>query len=210
MEKPDGTIVSAGEFIPLAEQFGLSRFIDRRVLELAVAFAKDNPTVSLSINVSSLTCTDHEWLVALHRLTGGRRQITERLTIEITETAAIEDIDASIAFVDTLAELGCKVAIDDFGAGFTSFRNLKALNVNMVKIDGSFIKNLAEEPDNHVFIRTLVEIAKTFNLETVAEWVGDEETAQLMAATGVTHQQGFYFGQPVLASKFHGKHGNTQ
>jgi EAL domain-containing protein (putative c-di-GMP-specific phosphodiesterase class I) len=80
----------------------------------------------------------------------------------------------------------------------------------MVKIDGSFIKNLAEEPDNHVFIRTLVEIAKTFNLETVAEWVGDEETAQLMAATGVTHQQGFYFGQPVLASKFHGKHGNTQ
>lgn len=210
MERPDGKIVSAGEFIPLAEQFGLSRFIDRRVLELAVTFAKNNPTVSLSINVSSLTCSDHEWLVALHRLTGGRRQITERLTIEITETAAIEDIDASIAFVDTLAELGCKVAIDDFGAGFTSFRNLKALNVDMVKIDGSFIKNLAEEPDNLVFIRTLVEIAKTFNLDTVAEWVGDEETAQLMATTGVTHQQGFYFGQPVLATQFRSEHGDTQ
>jgi len=202
MEKPDGAIVSAGEFIPLAEQLGLSRFIDRRALELAVAFAKAHPTVRLSLNVSSLTCSDHEWLVALHRLTGGRRQITERLTIELTETAAIHDIDVSIAFVDTLKELGCKVAIDDFGAGYTSFKNLKTLNVDMVKIDGSFIRNLASEPDNQVFIKTLVEIAETFNLETVAEWVGDEETAQMMANAGISHQQGFYFGRPILASQF--------
>lgn len=202
MEKPDGTIVSAGEFIPLAEQLGLSRFIDRRALELAVAFAKAHPTVRLSLNVSSLTCSDHEWLVALHRLTRGRRQITERLTVELTETAAIHDIDVSIAFVDTLKELGCKVAIDDFGAGYTSFKNLKTLNVDMVKIDGSFIRNLASEPDNQVFIKTLVEIAETFNLETVAEWVGDEETAQMMANAGISHQQGFYFGRPTLASQF--------
>ena len=202
MEKPDGTIISAGEFIPLAEQLGLSRFIDRRVLELAVELAKTHPTLRLSLNVSSLTCSDHEWLVALHRLTGGRRQITERLTIEITETAAIHDLDVSIAFVDTLKELGCKVAIDDFGAGYTSFKNLKTLNVDMVKIDGSFIRNLTAEPDNQVFIKTLVEIAETFNLETVAEWVGDEETAQMMAKAGITHQQGFHFGRPELASGF--------
>ena len=210
MEKPDGTIVSAGEFIPLAEQLGLSRFIDRRVLELAVAFAKAHPMFRLSINVSSLTCGDHEWLVALHRLTGGRRQITERLTIEITETAAINDLDVSIAFVDTLKELGCKVAIDDFGAGYTSFKNLKTLNVDMVKIDGSFIRNLTSEPDNQVFIKTLVEIAETFHLETVAEWVGDEETAQMMAKAGITHQQGFYFGRPVLASEFPGSRAGAQ
>ncbi len=202
MQRPDGSIVSAGEFIPLAEQLGLSRFIDRRVLELAVDFAKAHPTIRLSINVSGYTSSDHEWLVALHRLTGGRRQITERLTIEITETAAIHDLDVSIAFVDTLKELGCSVAIDDFGAGYTSFKNLKTLNVDMVKIDGSFIRNLASEPDNQVFIKTLVEIAETFNLETVAEWVGDEETAQMMARAGITHQQGFYFGQPMLASAF--------
>ena len=200
MAKPDGTIVSAGEFIPLAEQLGLSRFIDRRVLELAVALAKSRPELRLSLNVSGLTCSDHEWLVALHRLTGGRRQITERLTVEITETAAIHDLDVSIAFVDTLKELGCKVAIDDFGAGYTSFKNLKTLNVDMVKIDGSFIKNLTSEPDNHVFIKTLVEIAETFNLETVAEWVGDEETAEIMAKAGITHQQGFLFGKPELAT----------
>ncbi len=204
MQRPDGTIVSAGEFIPLAEQLGLSRFIDHRVLELAVEFAKAHPTIRLSINVSGYTSSDHEWLVALHRLTGGRRQITERLTIEITETAAIHDLDVSIAFVDTLKELGCRVAIDDFGAGYTSFKNLKTLNVDMVKIDGSFIQNLAAEPDNQVFIKTLVEIAETFNLETVAEWVGDEETAQMMARAGITHQQGFHFGQPMLASIFPG------
>ncbi len=202
MEKPDGTIVSAGEFIPLAEQLGLARFIDRRVLELAVALAKSQPELRLSLNVSSLTCSDHEWLVSLHRLTGGRRQITERLTVEITETAAIHDLDVSIAFVDTLKELGCKVAIDDFGAGYTSFKNLKTLNVDMVKIDGSFIRNLTSEPDNQVFIKTLVEIAETFNLETVAEWVGDEETAEIMARAGITHQQGFFFGRPQLAATF--------
>ncbi len=202
MQRPDGSIVSAGEFIPLAEQLGLSRFIDRRVLELAVDFAKAHPAVHLSINVSGYTSSDHEWLVSLHRLTGGRREIMERLTIEITETAAIHDLDVSIAFVDTLKELGCRVAIDDFGAGYTSFKNLKTLNVDMVKIDGSFIRNLTTEPDNQVFIKTLVEIAETFNLETVAEWVGDEETAQMMARAGITHQQGFYFGQPQLASTF--------
>jgi diguanylate cyclase (GGDEF)-like protein len=204
MQRPDGSIVTAGEFIPLAEQLGLPRFIDLRVLELAVDFAKAHPTVHLSINVSGHTCSDHEWLVALHKLTGARRQITERLTIEITETAAIHDLDVSIAFVDTLKELGCRVAIDDFGAGYTSFKNLKTLNVDMVKIDGSFIKNLAVEPDNQVFIKTLVEIAETFHLETVAEWVGDEETAQMMARAGITHQQGYYFGQPMLASTFPG------
>ncbi|MFN3744832.1 MAG: putative bifunctional diguanylate cyclase/phosphodiesterase [Hyphomicrobiaceae bacterium] len=202
MQRPDGSIVSAGEFIPLAEQLGLSRFIDRRVLELAVEFAKAHPTIRLSINVSGYTSSDHEWLVALHKLTGGRREITERLTIEITETAAIHDLDVSTAFVDTLKELGCRVAIDDFGAGYTSFKNLKTLNVDMVKIDGSFIRNLTAEPDNQVFIKTLAEIAETFNLETVAEWVGDEETAQMIARAGITHQQGYHFGQPMLASLF--------
>src|SRR5690606_10142425 len=175
---------------------------DHRVLELAVEFAKTHPSIRLSINVSGYTSSDHEWLVALHRLTGGRRQITERLTIEITETAAIHDLDVSIAFVDTLKELGCRVAIDDFGAGYTSFKNLKTLNVDMVKIDGSFIRNLTAEPDNQVFIKTLVEIAETFNLETVAEWVGDEETAQMMVRAGITHQQGFHFGKPMLVTEF--------
>lgn len=201
MERPDGAIVSAGEFIAVAEQLGLSRLIDRRTLELAIEILKKHPWIRLSLNVSSLTASDHDWLVTLHRLTGGRRALTERLTIEITETAAIHDLDLSINFVDTLKELGCQVAIDDFGAGYTSFKNLKILDVDMVKIDGSFVKNLTEEPSNRVFIKTLVEIANTFGLETVAEWVADEPTAAILADAGITYMQGFHFGRPLLASE---------
>ncbi len=205
MVRPDGVIVSAGEFIQVAEQLGLSRLIDRRTLELSIEILKKYPTIRLSVNVSGLTASDHEWLVSLHRLTGGRRQLTERLTIEITETAAMHDLDLSINFVDTLKELGCRVAIDDFGAGYTSFKNLKILNVDMVKIDGSFVKNLIEEPTNRVFIKTLVEIAETFGMETVAEWVADEETAQIIEAAGITYMQGFHFGRPIMAGDLQAK-----
>ncbi|MGE0766939.1 MAG: putative bifunctional diguanylate cyclase/phosphodiesterase [Hyphomicrobiaceae bacterium] len=198
MQRPDGTLVSAGDFITVAEQLGLSRLIDRRTLELSIDVLKEHPEFHLSVNVSGLTASDHEWLVTLHRLTGGRRALTERLTIEITETAAIHDLDLTINFVDTLKELGCKVAIDDFGAGYTSFKNLKVLDVDMVKIDGSFVKNLLAEPTNRVFIKTLVEIAQTFGLDTVAEWVADEETAKICADCGITHMQGFLFGQPLM------------
>ena len=210
MQRPDGLLVSAGEFIAVAEQLGLSRLIDRRTLELSIDVLVKHPDIRLSVNVSSLTASDHEWLVTLHRLTGGRRSLTERLTIEITGTAAIHDLDLSINFVDTLKELGCRVAIDDFGAGYTSFKNLKILDVDMVKIDGSFVKNLLEEPTNRVFIKTLVEIAQTFGLDTVAEWVGDEETARICAECGITHLQGFLFGRPLMVSDLAEATGSSQ
>lgn len=197
MEQPDGTLVSAGEFMVVAEQLGLARLIDRRTLELAIDLLKKHPKLNLSLNVSGLTANDHEWLAALQSLTGGRRHITERLTIEITETAAISDLDHSVAFVDTLKELGCKVAIDDFGAGYTSFKNLKALNIDMVKIDGAFVKNMAESFSDQAFIKTMIELARTFKLETVAEWVGDAQTCDMLAEAGVDYLQGFHFGQPI-------------
>jgi diguanylate cyclase (GGDEF)-like protein len=199
MQMPDGRILAAGEFIEVAEQLGLSRLIDRRVLELSVDLAKKHPDLRLSVNVSSLTCSDHEWLVLLHRLTGGQRSITSRLTIEITETTVIGDLDQTINFVDTLKELGCRVAIDDFGAGYTSFKNLKHLAVDMVKIDGGFVKNLSTDKADLIFVKTLASLAKSFGMETVAEWVGDNETAKLCKDVGIDHLQGFLFGTPFLA-----------
>ncbi len=201
MTKTDGTSVSAGEFIQIAEQLGLARLIDRRTLELTIDILKAHPDVHLSLNVSSLTSSDHEWVVALHRLTGGKAEFTKRLTIEITETAAIHDVDQTRAFVDTLKEFGCKVAIDDFGAGYTSFKNLKALNADLVKIDGAFVKDLTEDLSDQVFIKTMVELARTFNMETVAEWVGDEATAKFLIDAGITYLQGFYYGQPIEVSE---------
>ena len=201
MLKADGTMVSAGDFIPVAEQLGLSRLIDKRTLELSVDLLKKHAGLKLSVNISSLTASDHEWVVALHRLTGGRRELTTRLIVEITETAAIHDIDQTVAFVDTLKELGCQVAIDDFGAGYTSFKNLKVLNADMVKIDGAFVKNLREDTSDQVFIKTMIELANTFGMETVAEWVGDQETVDFLCKAGITYLQGFFYGMPLTTAE---------
>lgn len=201
LEKPDGQIVSAGDFIAVAERLGLGRMIDRQALELSIKLLKENPSLNLALNVSSLSTTDHEWLVTLHALTGGRKEVIQRLSVEITETAAIEDLDQTMSFVDALKELGCSVAIDDFGAGYTSFRNLKFLPVDMVKIDGSFVKNMTRDRVDRIFIETLVNLARTFQIETVAEWVGDEETARALTEMGVTYLQGYHFGEPLLATK---------
>jgi diguanylate cyclase (GGDEF)-like protein len=201
MLRPDGSLVSAGEFIPVAEQLGLSRLVDMRTLELAIELLKRHTNLRLSVNVSSLTAGDHEWVVALHRLSAGRQDITSRLIVEITETAAIHDLDQTIAFVDTLKELGCKVAIDDFGAGYTSFKNLKVLNADMVKIDGAFVKDMVRDTSDQVFIKTMIELANTFGMETVAEWVGDKETAEMLQAAGVTYLQGYHYGLPLTVAQ---------
>ncbi len=202
MERPDGRLVSAGEFVPIAEQLGLARLIDRRTLELTVELLKRHRDLVLSVNVSGLTCSDHEWLTALRRLTAGRPDVLRRMIVEITETVALEELDQSVNFVDTLNELGCRVAIDDFGAGYTSFKNLKRLNVDMVKIDGAFIKNLADDTSDQIFVKTMIELARTFDMETVAEWVGDERTARFLEAAGITYMQGYYYGMPFDSSDY--------
>ncbi len=195
----DGSLIPAGQFIPIAEQLGLCRMIDQRVLELSVGLVKADPNLRISFNVSSLTASDHDWLVQLHRLTGGDRTLTRRLIVEITETMAIADLDETAAFVDMLKEIGCMVALDDFGAGFTSFRNLKSLAVDIVKLDGSFIKNLKQDRANRIFVQSMVDLAKNFGMETVAEMVGDEETAAMLKDAGVDYLQGYLFGQPQVA-----------
>lgn len=197
MEQPDGSLISAGEFVEVAEQLGLARLIDRRALELAITVLKQDHHLRLSLNVSGLTCGDPDWLATLLRLTGRDDSITSRLIVEITETAAIHDLDQSVAFIDSLKELGCKVAIDDFGAGHTSFKNLKHMAVDLVKIDGSFVKNLTDDAADRMFLETLVKLADFLGMETVAEWVVCEETATIVAEAGVTYMQGFHIGRPI-------------
>lgn len=199
MRRPDGAIVNAGEFIPVAEQFGLCRLIDRRVLELAVDLLRCRPELRLSMNISGTTTGDAEWLDALELSTGGDRRLTERLIVEITETTAILDLETSAAFVRALQAMGCRVAIDDFGAGYTSFRNLKVLGVDMLKIDGAFVKNLERSAEDQVFVRTLIELARNIGIDTVGEWVGDAATADILERAGIGYMQGFHFGAPELA-----------
>lgn len=199
IEAKDGSLTPAAQFVQVAEKLGLARMIDKRVLEMAVGIVKADPGIRISLNVSSLTAGDHDWLVALHKLTGGERSVTGRLLIEITETTAIADLDETAAFVDALKEIGCTVALDDFGAGYTSFRNLKALAVDVIKLDGSFSKNLRDDKANRIFVQSMVALARNFGMATVGEMVGDEETANILAELGVDFLQGYHFGKPQIA-----------
>lgn len=199
MEQPDGTIVAAGHFVPVAEKLGLIGLIDYRVMELAVETLRIRPDVKLSLNVSGRTTGDRLWRDTLAAHLNMDRGLAERLVIEITETVAIHEASELSEFVATFRELGCQIAIDDFGAGYTSFRNLKTLDVDLVKIDGSFVIDLATNPDNQFFVRTLVDLARNFNLPTVAEWVSNEEEVVMLRNLGVEYLQGFYLGEPRMS-----------
>lgn len=196
--KPDGELLPAGDFIPVAEQLGLVRLIDRRILDMSLDCLRRNPTVQLALNVSGMTASDRLALDAFARTLEDNQDVAGRLCVELTETAALLDIEESVRFTARLRDIGAKVAIDDFGAGYTSFRNLQALRVDLVKIDGSFVRGLAQSPDNHIFVRTLVDLARNFRLQTVAEWVTDQHEADILLAMGVDYLQGFYFGKPEL------------
>ncbi|MCP5431676.1 MAG: GGDEF and EAL domain-containing protein [Alphaproteobacteria bacterium] len=194
----DGEAMAAGEFIAVAEQMGLVRLIDARALELALRTLMDRPAVKLSLNVSGITASDPSWLEKLVAGLANRRDVASRLTVELTETQAIHDIEESGRFVAAVKALGCHVAIDDFGAGYTSFRNLKSLDVDMVKIDGSFVRGIAECKENRLFVRTLVDLARNLGLDCVAEWVSSEEERAILRAIGVQYLQGFAVGKPTI------------
>jgi len=198
MRTPDGRIVSASEFVPVIEQLGFIRLIDRYVLDKVVEELSAHPEVRLGFNISGLTAADRPWLRALVLQLRNRPDIAARLIVEITETAALYDIEESGRFVAALRHAGCSVALDDFGAGHTSLRHLQSLAVDTVKIDGSFIHNLAGNPDNQVFLRHLLGLAKGFGFQTVAECVATAEDAAILRREGVGMLQGHYFGHPSL------------
>jgi len=193
-----GEIVSAGAFVPVAERLGLMRELDRYTLEMAISDLLSDPDITLALNISSLTASDRGWLRALVSHVKGKPEVASRLMIEITETAALDDFEDSARFVAAVRDLGCKVALDDFGSGYTSFRHLKSLTVDVVKIDGSFVINLGENPDNLLFIRTLLNLAEGFGIQTVAECVQSADDAALLKTEGVDFMQGFYYGRPQV------------
>ncbi|MEX0922506.1 MAG: EAL domain-containing protein [Rhodovibrionaceae bacterium] len=204
MQCPDGRIAVAGEFITVAERFGLIRAIDRGVMELAVRDLIAHPEVSLSINLSGLTTLDGDWIGALTTALRGRPEVAQRLIVEITETSAMHDLTQIGAVVDAIRALGCRVALDDFGAGFTTFRHLRSLAVDIVKIDRSFVTGAWRSPESRVFLQTLLSLAKTIGMESVAEGVEEAEDAEFLSAEGFDCLQGWHIGRPQLAPDWRG------
>ena len=194
MEQPDGQVLLAPDIVPVAERLGLIRLVDHRVLELVVAELAASPDVRLSLNISPGTTMDPDWWTGIESLMRAHPGAGERLIVEITETVAIQNVDDVRGFVTRLKNFGSRIAIDDFGAGYTSFRNLRKLGVDIVKIDGAFVQNIARSADDRAFVQTLIDLARRLNIKTVAEWVQDEEAASLLRDWGCDYIQGRLIG----------------
>jgi diguanylate cyclase (GGDEF)-like protein len=194
MEQTDGQVLLAPDIVPVAERLGLIRLVDHRVLELVVAELAASPRVQLSLNISPDTTMDPDWWASMESLMRAHPGVAERLIVEITETVAIRDVDDLRGFVARLKNFGSRIAIDDFGAGYTSFRNLRKLGVDIVKIDGAFVQNIARSADDRAFVQTLIDLARRLGIETVAEWVQDEESALMLRDWGCDYIQGRLIG----------------
>jgi diguanylate cyclase (GGDEF)-like protein len=194
IKRPDGSLLAVNEFIPWAERLGLVRLLDRRVLDLVAAEMIASPALKASVNVSAASTSDPDWWAGLGAMLRAHPGVAERLTVEITETAAIQDIEETRGFVTRVKDLGCRIAIDDFGAGYTSFRNLRKLGVDLVKIDGAFVRNLVQSEDDRAFVHTLIDLGRRLGLKTVAEWVQDEASATMLAEWGCDYLQGMLVG----------------
>jgi diguanylate cyclase (GGDEF)-like protein len=202
----DGTVCHAGEIVPVAERLGLVRMLDYRVLEMVVAELAVAPSLTASVNVSPASTVDPDWWAGLGGMLRANAGVAERLIVEITETAAIQDVDDTRGFVTRVKDLGCRIAIDDFGAGNTSFRNLRKLGVDIVKIDGAFVQNIMKSSDDLAFVQTMIDLSHRLGLKTVAEWVQDEEAAALLAGLNCDYLQGALIGlasseRPWLAGR---------
>ncbi|MEO1014056.1 MAG: bifunctional diguanylate cyclase/phosphodiesterase [Pseudomonadota bacterium] len=202
MKGEDGQEVPAPEFIPVAERLGLVHLLDRRVLELAINTLAVTPGIELNVNLSLETVRDPVWAEGYLSLLRANQPLAKRICVELTETRVIDAADASIEFVSELKALGSTFAMDDFGAGYTSFRNLKALDIDILKIDGSFVTGVSSSRDNQLFVRTLLDLARNFGMKTVAEWVDNEADAMVLKGLGVDYLQGFLIGRPQTSPEW--------
>ena len=195
----DGTLLMPDVLVPAAEQGGLVALLDRRVVDLAFAQLVADRHLSLSVNASVTSLHDPDWQDHFRAVCRRHPGAASRLTVEITETCAVADLDATRAVLLALKALDIKIAIDDFGSGHSSFRNLRDLPIDYLKIDGAFARNLAQSPDDRFFIQTLIDLAKNLRIPTIAEWIEDEETAGILTGWGIDLLQGHLFGRAEVA-----------
>lgn len=198
LEAEDGSAVSAGPLTSAAEELGLIHMLDRRVLDLAFAHLARRPEARIAINVSAATTRDETWTESLDAWLALHPDVAGRLMVEITETAAITDLAVTAGFVSGLKARGLKVALDDFGAGHTSFRALRELDLDLVKIDGSFIQDIERSTPSGAFVRAILALARELGLETVAEKVETQAVADLLTEWGATYLQGDLLAPPEI------------
>lgn len=188
-------LIPPAAFLGVAERLGLIRAIDRWVAGEAVRLLAAYPDAELAVNLSSRSVDDAEVPALIERELAAAGVDPTRLVIEITETAAIANLDDARRFADQLTALGCRFALDDFGTGFGSFSYLKHLPVDQLKIDGEFVRSPPSRV-NDLIVESIVNVARGLGMRTIAEWVADDETIDRMRRAGVDCGQGFALGRP--------------
>jgi diguanylate cyclase (GGDEF)-like protein len=204
MRDDHGDLIPPSAFLSTAERLGMVQQIDAmtvaRALRAVAAHGAAGPRVE--INLSGASMGDPAMLRTIERELRETGLDPGRVIFEITETAAIANIGRAREFSDALAKLGCRFALDDFGAGFGSFYYLKHVRFDILKIDGEFVRECCSTPTDRLVIQSVVDIARGLGKETIAEHVGDRATVELLRSLGVTHGQGFHLGEPVALEAF--------
>ena len=197
-----GALISPSAFLPAAERYNLSTALDRRVLDQALCyFTADHSRLerlsTAFINLSSQTFGNRSFLDYILERAQFHKMPPEKLCFEISERTAVTRLEDAKEFVDELRQIGCRFALDDFGRGTYSFRYLKELHVDFVKIDGSFVRNMLNDPMDLVVVRSINEIARLSNAATIAEYVESAEILAKLSELGIDYAQGFAVGRPM-------------
>ena len=193
-----GRVVPARDFITTVEETEDGRILDCLALEQGLRELEREPGLRLSVNMSARSIGYGDWLDTLARGLRAGPTVAERLILEITESSAMLVPELVIGFMEDLQARGVAFAIDDFGAGYTALRHFKQFSFDILKIDGQFIRGIAQDPDNQVMTTAMVEIARQFDMFTVAESVEGAKDAQVLTGIGVDCLQGYYFGAPTV------------
>jgi diguanylate cyclase (GGDEF)-like protein/PAS domain S-box-containing protein len=197
----DGTYLLPGDFIELAESLGMVQEIDMRVVEKLLAFMRASGQVGKRlryfVNLSRVSISDQRWIRNFPLLLRASGVNPGQLVFEITETAAMSEIDVTLSFIRQLKDMGCRFAMDDFGAGFSSFYYLKRFDVDYLKIDGRFVRDLATDESSRIFVKALNDVARGLNKQVIAEGVETLEALKLLTEMGSQFGQGYLFQRPV-------------
>jgi len=203
LKDENNEIVPPISFIPAAERYGLMPAIDRWVIRNALALHAERSRAGAvgevyAINLSGTSMGDVDFLPFVREQFQLSRVPPQSICFEITETAAIADLAKAAVLMRTLRELGCRIALDDFGSGMSSFSYLKHLPVDYLKIDGSFVKDMAKNPIDHAMVEAINRVGQVMRIETIAEFVESEETLERLKIMGVDFAQGYAIGKPAL------------
>ena len=196
----EGQPLPTYKFIQSAEASGLIQEVDLRIVDKVLAYKRQleerGIAAVLAINLSGVSFRNPNINQAIAKKLDFYKVNPQEIIFEITETSALEDAVATANKMRDIKELGCKFALDDFGVGFSSLYHIKQLPIDLVKIDGSFIRHLPEEPEDQALVRAVVEVAKVFGLQTVAEFVENEESLEILSTLGVDYAQGYHISKP--------------